>query len=213
MARSDATRESRPGARRPRSTGRSRGRRPRPAARAKSPRRRAAPCTRSTRRSPGSRRSSSRRRAARRASSAPVVARARPGARRRRRPARRRRRPRRDRRRRSAGATVVGDRRQVEHLLEVAAGLVDAGPVGLVDHEDVGDLQQPGLVGLHRVAPARVDHHDGGVGRAGDLDLDLAHADGLDDAPTRSRRRRAPGPPRASPAPDHRGGRGSPSSG
>ena len=31
----------------------------------------------------------------------------------------------------------------------------DAGPVGLVDDEDVGDLHQAGLVGLHAVAPAR----------------------------------------------------------
>ena len=67
--------------------------------------------------------------------------------------------------RRSAAASRprVG---QVEHLLEVAAGLVDAGSVGLVDHEHVGDLEQPGLVGLHRVAPARVHDDDGRVGRA-----------------------------------------------
>ena len=87
-------------------------------------------------------------------------------------------------------------RGEVEHALEVAAGLVGAGAVGLVDDEDVGDLEQAGLVGLHGVAPAGVHHDDGGVGRAGHLDLDLADADGLDRAPTASRRRRGRGPPR-----------------
>ena len=59
-------------------------------------------------------------------------------------------------------------------------GVGTARPVGLVDHEQVGDLHQPGLVGLHRVAPPRVDHHHRGVGLAGDLDLDLTDADRLD---------------------------------
>ena len=72
---------------------------------------------------------------------------------------------------------------ELEHLLEVAAGLVGALAVGLVDHEHVGDLHQAGLVGLHAVTPARVDHDDGGVGLAGDLDLHLADADGLDQDP------------------------------
>ena len=57
------------------------------------------------------------------------------------------------------------------------------GSVGLVDHEHVGDLEQPGLVGLHGVAPAGVHHHDGGVGGAGHLHLHLADADGLDQHP------------------------------
>ena len=80
---------------------------------------------------------------------------------------------------------------------EVALGLGGAGTVGLVDHEHVGDLEQAGLGRLHGVAPARVDDDDGRVGRAGHLDLDLADADGLDAAPTGSRRRRAPAPPPA----------------
>ena len=63
---------------------------------------------------------------------------------------------------------------QLEHELQVADGLGRARPVGLVDHEHVGDLHQPGLVRLHRVAPARVHDDDGRVGGAGDLDLDLA---------------------------------------
>ena len=81
------------------------------------------------------------------------------------------------------GGRQVDHLRQVEHLLEVPPGVVDPGPVGLVDDEHVADLHQPGLVGLHRVAPAGVDHHHGGVGRARDLHLDLADADRLDDHP------------------------------
>ena len=90
-----------------------------------------------------------------------------------------------------AGAGGRGDHRrppavgggEVEHALEVAAGLVGPGTVGLVDHEHVGDLEQAGLVGLHRVAPARVHHHHGGVGGPGHLHLHLAHPDRLDDDP------------------------------
>ena len=83
---------------------------------------------------------------------------------------------------------VVAHRRsrlggQLQHLLQVAARLVDAGPVGLVDGEHVGDLHQAGLARLHAVTPPRVDDHDRRVGLAGDLDLDLADADGLDEDP------------------------------
>ena len=67
---------------------------------------------------------------------------------------------------------------EVEHPLEVAPGLVDAGTVGLVDHEHVGDLEQARLVGLHRVAPARGS------------------------PPRRWCRRRRPPPPRPGPTPD-----------
>ena len=86
-----------------------------------------------------------------------------------------------DRRRRGVGG-------EVQHLLEVAAGLVDALPVGLVDGEDVGHLHQAGLVRLHAVAPAGVDDDDRRVGLAGDLDLDLADPDRLDDDPAMAER-------------------------
>ncbi len=56
-----------------------------------------------------------------------------------------------------------------------------AGPVRLVDDEHVGHLQEPGLVGLHGVAPPRGHHDDGRVGGRRDLDLHLADADRLDD--------------------------------
>ena len=65
-------------------------------------------------------------------------------------------------------------------MLEVAAGVVGAGAVGLVDHQHVGHLQEAGLVGLHRVAHSGRDHHHSGVGGAGDVHLDLADAHGFD---------------------------------
>ena len=57
---------------------------------------------------------------------------------------------------------------------------VGAVPVGLVDHEHVGDLEDAGLGGLDPVAHARRQQHQRGVGGRGDLDLGLADADGLD---------------------------------
>ena len=79
------------------------------------------------------------------------------------------------------GGSPVPEGGEVEHLLEVAARLSGSGPVGLVDHEDVGRLEEPGLVGLDGVAPLGVEHDDGGVGRPGHLDLDLPDAHGLDE--------------------------------
>ncbi len=72
---------------------------------------------------------------------------------------------------------------EVEHALEVAAGVVDARAVGLVDDEDVGDLEEPGLVRLDGVPPAGVHDDDRGVGGPRHLDLDLADADRLDHDP------------------------------
>src|SRR3954454_19320906 len=72
---------------------------------------------------------------------------------------------------------------QVEHLLEVAPSFLDTLAVGFVDHEDIGDLHQAGLVRLYGVAPTRVDDDDGGVCLAGDLHLYLPDADGLDEHP------------------------------
>src|ERR1019366_2348051 len=71
----------------------------------------------------------------------------------------------------------------LEHLAEIADRVVATRPVSLVDHEEVGDLEEPGLVRLHRVTPSGVENDDGRVGGAGDLDLDLAHTDGPDDPP------------------------------
>ncbi len=88
------------------------------------------------------------------------------------------------------GATT--ERGEVEHLFEVAPGLPGPGPVGLVDHEKVGDLQESGLVGLHRVAPTGRDDNHGGVGGRRHLDLHLPDADGLDDDDGQSGRTQDP---------------------
>ena len=47
---------------------------------------------------------------------------------------------------------------------------------------------KPGLRGLHRVAPTGIHDDDRRVGVAGDLDLDLPDADGLDEDPRRADR-------------------------
>ena len=63
-------------------------------------------------------------------------------------------------------------------LLEDCLG---GGMVGLVHHEDVGDLEDARLDRLHVVARARDVDDDRRVRRVRDLDLVLAGADGLDD--------------------------------
>ena len=64
---------------------------------------------------------------------------------------------------------------------QVAAELVGAVAVGLVDDVDVTDLQDPGLGRLDPVAGPRREQHQGGVREPGDLHLALSHADGLDE--------------------------------
>ena len=66
---------------------------------------------------------------------------------------------------------------------EVADGGVDAAAVGLVHDEHVADLEQAGLARLDRVTPSRRDDDDRRVGGAGDRDLHLTDADGLDEHP------------------------------
>ena len=70
---------------------------------------------------------------------------------------------------------------QRHHPPQLAADLLGAVAVGLVDDVDVADLEDAGLGGLDAVAEAGRHQHDGGVGEPGDLDLALADADGLDD--------------------------------
>ena len=79
--------------------------------------------------------------------------------------------------------SVVRQIGEFEHLLEISTGLGSALAIALVDHEDVGDLHQARFVGLHRIAPAWVDHNNGGVGFARDLDLYLSDTNGLDQDP------------------------------
>ena len=97
------------------------------------------------------------------------------------------------------------------HVAQVAHGLVGAVPVGLVDDEHVGDLEdaRPWPPGCRR--PSRGDQHQRGVGQRGDLQLRLADADGLDQDDVAAGRvehaqrlRRGPGQPAEVPAGGHR---------
>ncbi len=70
---------------------------------------------------------------------------------------------------------------QREQRLNRGRGPIGALAVGLVDHEDVGDLHDPGLQRLHIVSGAGYHDDDRDVGGADDLDLVLPDADGLDE--------------------------------
>ena len=58
--------------------------------------------------------------------------------------------------------------------MEFQLHAVGAGLIGLVDHEDVGDLHDAGLDRLHVVTHAGDQHDDGHLRDAGDLDFVLA---------------------------------------
>ena len=70
---------------------------------------------------------------------------------------------------------------QAEQHAQLGGGLVGAGAVGLVDDEDIGDLQDARLDRLDVVAHAGHRHDDHRLRRAHDLDLGLPRADRLDD--------------------------------
>ena len=76
---------------------------------------------------------------------------------------------------RRAGAERAERRAQV--VLGAAGGRAE---VGLGDDEHVGDLHDPGLEELQRVAGAGLDDDGDGVRGLGDVGLGLADADGLD---------------------------------
>ena len=69
-----------------------------------------------------------------------------------------------------------------DQFLQVADDLGRSGQVRLVDHEDIGDLEDAGLDDLDGVAARRRRDHHGGVGRLHDLELGLADTDGLEQA-------------------------------
>src|ERR1035438_8048560 len=58
---------------------------------------------------------------------------------------------------------------------------VGAGAIGFVDDEDVGDLHDAGLDGLHIVAHAGDQHHYRDLRDGGDGDFVLPYPDGFDD--------------------------------
>ena len=70
---------------------------------------------------------------------------------------------------------------KLEHRPQVAHGAVRALAIGLVDIEDVRDLEDARLDRLNVVAHARDHDHHHAMGQAGDVDLVLTHADRLDD--------------------------------
>ena len=98
-------------------------------------------------------------------------------------------------------------------MAQFAGSAVGTVTIGLVDHEDVADLQDAGLDGLDPVAQARCQHHDRGVGLAGDLHLGLPDADRLDEHRVAAGRVQDARPPAASTRLVRRDGRGRPSSG
>src|SRR3954464_11977034 len=80
---------------------------------------------------------------------------------------------------------VLADR---QHHLEVLGRLLHPVAVGLVDHEDVGDLQDSRLDGLDVVPQAGDGHHHDGVHRAHHVHLVLPHAHRLDEDPVEAGR-------------------------
>ena len=81
-------------------------------------------------------------------------------------------------RRRLALDAAAGRR---EHRAELARGAIGSGPVGLVDDDEVRDLEQPGLDRLHLVPHLGHLDDDRGLGEARDLDLRLPGTDRLDE--------------------------------
>src|SRR5688572_26102078 len=68
-----------------------------------------------------------------------------------------------------------------QHDLELLTQTIRTRTIGLVDHEDVGNLHQPCLERLDRVAGLRDEDDDACIGRACDIELALADADRLDE--------------------------------
>ena len=77
---------------------------------------------------------------------------------------------------------------QAQHALNLALHPLGSGLVRLVDHEDVRDLHDAGLDGLHIVAHAGHQHDHGHLRHARDLDFILAHAHRFDDDEISARR-------------------------
>ena len=77
---------------------------------------------------------------------------------------------------------------QAQHALKFQFHAVGARLVGLVDHEDVGNLHDAGLDGLDIVAHARHQHDHRDLCQVGDLHFVLSHAYRFDDDVVPSRR-------------------------
>src|SRR5215471_3059866 len=68
-----------------------------------------------------------------------------------------------------------------QHDLEICNRLMRPRPIGHVDDETIGDLEQTRLDRLNAVAKAGHGHDDDGVGHLHYFELDLADADRLDE--------------------------------
>ncbi len=66
-------------------------------------------------------------------------------------------------------------------VFDFALQLIDAGAVGFIDDEDVGDFHDAGFDGLDVVAHAGNEHDYRHVGKRRDIDFILTDADGFDD--------------------------------
>ena len=102
---------------------------------------------------------------------------------------------------------------EADHVADVADGGVGAVAVGLVDDEDVADLEDPGLGGLDAVAHAGGQQHDGRVGQARRPRPRTGRPRRSRRGRRRTRPRRAPAAPAASSTTARRGARGWPSTG
>ena len=81
-------------------------------------------------------------------------------------------------------ALVVGRAHEVQRMRVVGGGVpgeIGQLAVGLVDDDEVGELDDPALHALQLVAGARREQQHEQVDHAGDRDLRLADADGLDE--------------------------------
>ena len=70
---------------------------------------------------------------------------------------------------------------EIDHVPDLAHGAVSAITIGLVNNEDVTDLENAGLGGLDTVTHAWRQQHQRGIGGCGNLDLRLPDAHGFDD--------------------------------
>ena len=71
-------------------------------------------------------------------------------------------------------------RDESHHRTDVPQCRVRTVPIGLVDHEHIGDFEDPGLDGLNAVTHAGSQQNQRGVRQPRNVHLGLPDADGLD---------------------------------
>ncbi len=78
-------------------------------------------------------------------------------------------------------ADASGGAERAHEVGDGAVREISGAHIGLVHHEEIGDLHDPGLQELERVAASGLDHDEGGLGQILDVDLRLPDARGLDE--------------------------------